>query len=37
MPHDRALVGGGPIEMDLLATRTREAWIEVAATVADGL
>ncbi|WP_022881051.1 MinD/ParA family ATP-binding protein [Gryllotalpicola ginsengisoli] len=37
VPHDVALVDGGAINFDLLSRNTREAWLDVAATVAEGL
>ncbi len=37
VPHDRALVAGGPINYDALSTTTRDAWLRVTAVVADGL
>jgi MinD-like ATPase involved in chromosome partitioning or flagellar assembly len=37
VPYDAALDGGGPIAFDTLARTTREAWLEVAATIADGM
>ena len=37
VPHDPALVDGGAITFELLSRRTREAWLTVAATVAEGL
>ncbi|MFI2755086.1 MinD/ParA family protein [Cellulomonas sp. P22] len=37
VPHDRGLVSGGPIGYDALSRRTREAWLQVTAEVADGL
>jgi len=37
VPHDPALVPGGPITYDALARTTREAWLRVSAAVADGL
>lgn len=37
VPHDRALVAGGPIDYEALEQRTRDAWLQVTATVADGL
>ena len=37
VPYDPALVGGGPLSFEALAPTTREAWLQVAATVADGL
>ncbi|WP_028050603.1 chromosome partitioning protein [Cellulomonas sp. URHD0024] len=37
VPHDKALVAGGPIDYEALAQRTRDAWLHVTATVADGL
>lgn len=37
VPHDKALVAGGPIDYDALNTTTRDAWLRVTAVVADGL
>ena len=37
VPHDPALVAGGPLLIDALAGSTREAWLHVSAAVADGL
>ncbi|MCW2137346.1 MinD/ParA family ATP-binding protein [Actinoplanes cyaneus] len=37
VPHDPALVAGGPIAYDALAPATRRAWLQVAAAVAEGL
>ncbi|KQR11930.1 chromosome partitioning protein [Cellulomonas sp. Leaf334] len=37
VPHDKALVSGGPIDYDSLSTTTRDAWLRVTAVVADGL
>ncbi|GAA4171378.1 chromosome partitioning protein [Gryllotalpicola koreensis] len=37
VPHDPALVDGGTISYELLSRPTREAWLQVAATVAEGL
>jgi MinD-like ATPase involved in chromosome partitioning or flagellar assembly len=37
VPHDPALVAGGPLLVDALAPTTREAWLHVTAAVADGL
>ena len=37
VPHDPALVDGGTLNYDALAPGTREAWLQVTATVADGL
>ncbi|WP_344790379.1 chromosome partitioning protein [Gryllotalpicola daejeonensis] len=37
VPHDPALVDGGTISYELLSRQTREAWLQVAATVAEGL
>ncbi|GAA5084457.1 hypothetical protein GCM10025760_02340 [Microbacterium yannicii] len=36
-PFDPSLVDGGPIDFDALAPETRDAWLTVAATVADRL
>jgi hypothetical protein len=37
VPYDPALVDGGPISIDTLSPATREAWLQVAATIADNL
>jgi MinD-like ATPase involved in chromosome partitioning or flagellar assembly len=37
VPHDKRLIHGGPIEYETLAPATRAAWLDVTATVADGL
>ncbi|MGV8978396.1 MAG: MinD/ParA family ATP-binding protein [Cellulomonas sp.] len=37
VPHDKRLIHGGPIEFAALAPATRAAWLDVTATVADGL
>ena len=37
VPYDRALVGGRPIVYDALSERSREAWLQVAVAVAEGL
>lgn len=37
VPYDPALVDGGTLNYDALAPETREAWLQVTATVADGL
>ena len=37
VPHDKRLIHGGPIEYSTLAPATRAAWLDVTATVADGL
>ncbi len=37
VPHDPALVDGGTLNFDALSSETREAWLQVTATVADGL
>lgn len=37
VPHDRALVTGGPIEHASLRPSTRDAWLRATAVVADGL
>lgn len=37
VPHDPALVAGGPINIDALAPRTREAWLHATAAIAEGL
>ncbi|WP_214467080.1 MinD/ParA family ATP-binding protein [Microbacterium flavescens] len=36
-PFDPSLVDGGPIDFDALSAETRDAWLTVAATVADRL
>lgn len=36
-PYDPSLVDGGPIDFDALSPETRDAWLTVAATVADRL
>lgn len=36
-PFDASLVDGGPIDFDALSPETRDAWLSVAATVADRL
>ena len=37
VPHDPALVPGGPLLIETLQDGTREAWLQVTAAVADGL
>jgi len=37
VPHDPALVAGGPINYDALSPTTQDAWLNVSAAVADGL
>lgn len=37
IPHDPALVSGGPINFDALSDKTNEAWLFAAAAVSDGL
>ena len=37
VPHDPALVAGGPISYDALTTASRSAWLQVTAAIADGL
>ncbi|MEC5152621.1 chromosome partitioning protein [Cryobacterium sp. GrIS_2_6] len=37
VPHDQALVDGGTLNFDALSPATREAWLQVTATVANGL
>jgi putative peptide zinc metalloprotease protein len=37
VPFDPALVDGGTLKYDALTPATREAWLQVAAAVADGL
>lgn len=37
VPYDPSLVAGGPLVIDALSASTREAWLHVTATVADGL
>lgn len=36
-PFDASLVDGGPVDFDALSPETRDAWLTVAATVADRL
>ena len=36
-PWDASLVDGGPIDFEALSPETRDAWLTVAATVADRL
>ncbi|GIG40868.1 MinD/ParA family ATP-binding protein [Cellulomonas phragmiteti] len=37
VPHDKALVTGGPIDHAALRPATRDAWLRATAVVADGL
>lgn len=37
VPHDPALVSGGPITYDALSAASRAAWLRVTAAIADGL
>ncbi|GIF40078.1 MinD/ParA family ATP-binding protein [Actinoplanes xinjiangensis] len=37
VPHDPALVAGGPVAYDALTPASRAAWLQVTAAVADGL
>ena len=37
VPHDKALVTGGPIDHSALRPATRDAWLRATAVVADGL
>lgn len=37
VPHDKALVSGGPIDYEALHPSTRDAWLRATAIVADGL
>jgi MinD-like ATPase involved in chromosome partitioning or flagellar assembly len=37
VPYDASLVAGGPLDVEALSRQTREAWLHVAAAVADGL
>ena len=37
VPYDAALAAGAPIDVDALRPRTREAWLQAAATIANGL
>ncbi|WP_104126339.1 cobalamin biosynthesis protein CobQ [Cryobacterium sp. Y57] len=37
VPYDASLVGGGPLKIDALAPRTRAAWVEATAAIAEGL
>ncbi|MGO4689989.1 MinD/ParA family ATP-binding protein [Glaciibacter sp. 2TAF33] len=37
VPHDPSLVAGGPLNVDALAPRTREAWLHATAAIAEGL
>ncbi|RHA43155.1 chromosome partitioning protein [Cellulomonas rhizosphaerae] len=37
VPHDAALVAGGPIDFESLRPDTRDAWLRATAVVADGL
>ena len=37
VPYDPGFQSGGPLNVDVLAPKTREAWLQVSAAVADGL
>ncbi|MBB5643459.1 MinD/ParA family ATP-binding protein [Cryobacterium roopkundense] len=37
VPYDPSLVGGGPLNVDTLAPRTRSAWLQATAAIAEGL
>lgn len=37
VPYDPGFQSGGPLNVDVLAPQTREAWLQVTAAVADGL
>ncbi|WP_233201870.1 chromosome partitioning protein [Cryobacterium sp. Y11] len=37
VPYDASLVGGGPLNVDALAARTRAAWLQATAAIAEGL
>ncbi|MCY7403763.1 MAG: chromosome partitioning protein [Cryobacterium sp.] len=37
VPYDASLVGGGPLNVDALAPRTRAAWLQATAVIAEGL
>lgn len=37
VPYDPGFQSGGPLNVDVLSPRTREAWLQVTAAVADGL
>ena len=37
VPYDASLVGGGPLNVDTLAPRTRAAWLHATAAIAEGL
>jgi MinD-like ATPase involved in chromosome partitioning or flagellar assembly len=37
VPHDAALVAGGPIAYDQLTRATTQAWLQVTAAITDGL
>ncbi|SEM72808.1 MinD/ParA family ATP-binding protein [Cryobacterium luteum] len=37
VPYDASLVGGGPLNIDALAPRTRAAWLQATAATAEGL
>ena len=37
VPHDKALVAGGPIDHSSLRPSTRDAWLRATAVVAEGL
>ncbi|TFC51288.1 cobalamin biosynthesis protein CobQ [Cryobacterium sp. TMT1-21] len=37
VPFDPALIGGGPLNIDALDPRTRRAWLDATAVIAEGL
>jgi MinD-like ATPase involved in chromosome partitioning or flagellar assembly len=37
VPYDQGFQSGGPLNVEVLAPQTREAWLRVTAAVADGL
>jgi MinD-like ATPase involved in chromosome partitioning or flagellar assembly len=37
VPHDDALVAGGPVDLTALSPASRQAWLRVTAAVVDGL
>ena len=37
VPFDPGFQSGGPLNVDVLSPKTREAWLQVSAAVADGL
>jgi MinD-like ATPase involved in chromosome partitioning or flagellar assembly len=37
VPYDPGFQSGGPLNVDVLSPKTREAWLQVSAAVADGL